>query len=447
MRHAWWLPLVGTLLAGFSLGDGAASTNAAQPHAVALCGPESAALRGLADDEGDGEGVDTAIRGRAGPVEVCGPAEDRRFCPSDDARALWLAGLRAPDLPVRATPRVEGFFRYLTESPRGRRVFREWLTEGAPYRDTVQATLRNDGLPEDLDAIAFVESGYCPTAESREGAAGLWQLMPATARAYGLAVTPAYDERRSLEKATGVAAHYLRDLRERFGSWELALAAYDMGYGRLLRRMRALSTNDYWALSRTQGVLPGETVRYVPEIEATALVLRNLDRFGFADPDRPAPAAVSDLEVPAGTSLALLARASGTSVVRLRELNPEWLAGTAPGDVAGGVTIHVPSRGVGRAEVMLPRLLARERPDPLEGRVGEAFDWGGDELGPAPASPADGGALTVYHRVAAGDTLESVASVFGEDPLEIVARNHLDPDAKLQTGMLIEVRVRDAATR
>jgi len=127
---------------------------------------------------------------------------------------------------------------------------------------------------------------------------GLWQFMPGTAHVYGLAVDEDFDERRNVEKATDAGVRYLSDLYERFGSWELAMAAYDMGYGRLTQRVQELSTNDYWTLSLVRGAIPDEALAYVPKIIAVALLLRNLDRFGFDEVQQDPPLTASALDVP-----------------------------------------------------------------------------------------------------------------------------------------------------
>src|SRR6185436_13264228 len=107
-----------------------------------------------------------------------------------------------------------------------------------------------------------------------------------------------YDERRSVERASQAAVRHLSDMRDRFGSWDLALAAYNMGYKALVDRIKDVSTNDFWTLSELEGVLPRETQLYVPKVLAAAVILRNLDRFGFDDVRTDAPVATADLECP-----------------------------------------------------------------------------------------------------------------------------------------------------
>jgi membrane-bound lytic murein transglycosylase D len=464
-------------------------------------GSESSALRVLRSPEFEMFGERTGEQ-HAGvtrpqtshPASVCGTGVERRLCNADDAdpgaapapEGNWMVGLRAPDIPVHASVRVERFFRYLTESTNGRKLFRNWLKRSGRYHDVVARALRERNMPQDLEALVFVESGYSPTAVSSEGAMGLWQFMPGTAHVYGLAVDEDYDERRSIEKATDAATRYLSDLYERFGSWELAMAAYDMGYGRLTQRVQELSTNDYWTLSLVRGAIPDEALAYVPKIIAVALLLRNLDRFGFDEVQQDPPLMASPLEVPAGTPLRLVARAAGTSVDRLRLLNPELLTPFAP-DRGNGVTLHVPSKGVARANTMLPRLLAHFHPGGSDDSVDDRFDWGSDELIPVPTrraprttslwnepmpgpsdrrppaemqgaetadregddgAPTDSETAVVFYRVDDGETLPAIARRFGIKTARIVADNRLDPAAKLQKGMLLKLHVpRSALSR
>jgi hypothetical protein len=129
----------------------------------------------------------------------------------------------------------------------------------------IAGILRENGLPASLLGVAAVESGFDPVALSPKGARGLWQLMPATARRYGLVVQPHRDERTDPAKSTYAAAHYMKDLFERFRDWPLALAAYNAGEDRVARAMQRGGARDFWTL-RKQSALPDETLRYVPTV-------------------------------------------------------------------------------------------------------------------------------------------------------------------------------------
>ncbi len=127
----------------------------------------------------------------------------------------------------------------------------------------------------------MVESGFDPTIKSPAGAAGLWQFMPDAGKIYGLSVDRWGDGRLSPLRATAAGIGYLADLKKRFGSWELSLAAYNMGYGGALATIKRFNSNDYWELSRFENGLPWETTLYVPKIIAVAIVSRNPQVFGL----------------------------------------------------------------------------------------------------------------------------------------------------------------------
>ena len=151
--------------------------------------------------------------------------------------------------------------------------------------------------------------------------------MPGAARAYGLEVSYWIDGRRDPERAADAAARYLKDLYVRFGSWPLAFAAYNAGYGAVLRSITNYNTNDYWELVKHESGLPWESSLYVPKILAAAIVGRNQAAFGFADVTPDPPFAFDEVEVPAGTTLATVARAAGAKTRGGRGAEPAAFAG------------------------------------------------------------------------------------------------------------------------
>jgi len=125
--------------------------------------------------------------------------------------------------------------------------------------------LEDEGIPQEIAAVVVVESGGRSTALSPKGALGLWQLMPDTARRYGLVVTPARDERLDVDRSTRAAARYLRDLYQQFSSWPLAFAAYNAGEQRVQRAVERAGSSDFIQLSSLR-LLPQETRNYVPAV-------------------------------------------------------------------------------------------------------------------------------------------------------------------------------------
>jgi|HubBroStandDraft_2_1064218.scaffolds.fasta_scaffold27742_2 membrane-bound lytic murein transglycosylase D len=242
----------------------------------------------------------------------------------------WLTHLELPDLPVRWDARVIRYLEFYKSDPRGRQLFAYWLRRSGRYRDAIRRSFRKKALPEDLSWIAMVESGYDPSARSPAGALGLWQFMPETGRLYGLTVDRWADQRLNVDAATDAAAELMADLYRRFGTWELAVASYNLGYGGMMSLVRRYNTNDFWALSRLEGSLPWETSLYVPKLIAIAIVGKNLATFGYADVVPEVPVDSDEIKVAPGTPLVAVAQAAGVPAKEIETLNLELRAGRTP---------------------------------------------------------------------------------------------------------------------
>lgn len=136
-----------------------------------------------------------------------------------------------------------------------------------PYVSKLKPIFLSEGVPQELVWVAEVESGFNPRARSPVGAVGLYQLMPETAKRFGLSTFPV-DERKDAEKSARAAAKYLRLLSTRFNDWRLALAAYNAGEGKIQRLLDKEKSKSFDAIATK---LPAETQMYVPRIEATIL--------------------------------------------------------------------------------------------------------------------------------------------------------------------------------
>jgi hypothetical protein len=141
-------------------------------------------------------------------------------------------------------------------------------------RPAVEPILRSHGVPTELAAVILVESGGRVDALSPKGARGLWQLMPDTARRYGLHVDEIRDDRLDVFKGTDAAARYFHDLYAQFGDWKLTLAAYNTGEGNVVSAIRMAHTEDFDQLANLR-MLPLETINYVPRVLATAQFIRH----------------------------------------------------------------------------------------------------------------------------------------------------------------------------
>lgn len=152
-------------------------------------------------------------------------------------------------------------------------------------RTQVEPILKAQGLPTEVLAVVKIESNGRLDALSSAGARGLWQLMPDTARRYGLVVSNSKDERLDPEKATWAATHYLRDLYALFGDWRLALAAYNAGEDAISRAIERFGSREFDVLSLKRAI-PDETRRYVPAVLAEMRLISSGKEHGVVLPVR-----------------------------------------------------------------------------------------------------------------------------------------------------------------
>jgi membrane-bound lytic murein transglycosylase D len=327
--------------------------------------------------------------------------------------------------------------------------------------------------------------------------------MPEGARIYGLTVDRWVDERLDPERSTLAAARYLSDLRRRFGGWELAFAAYNMGYGGLLASIRKYNTNDFWELSRLEAGMPLETALYVPKILAIAIVARNPAVFGCDDVELDPAVTFDKISLGSGVSLQAVAAASGAAAPEIEALNPQLVAKRTPPSPVDAKEqarweVRVPAGAGARAAKSMPKLLEREpKLERYLVRWGESLDdiatfrgttrWtlqtlnglrAGEPVRPGallfvPAAEGVGAAAAehllasgaplssegkpvvvvpaqrfsyegrrrVFYRVVAGDALRDLAAVLSVTPDEICRWNTLAPGASLHEGMTLQLFV------
>ncbi|MFH7767423.1 LysM peptidoglycan-binding domain-containing protein [Acinetobacter sp. BSP-28] len=220
---------------------------------------------------------------------------------------------------------------------------RGWFISRQPYLDRLSARAsrylyhtvkeaERRGLPTELALLPIIESSYDPAATSSAAAAGMWQFIPSTGRIYGLRQTSLYDGRRDVVESTRAAYEFLGGLYNQFGSWELALAAYNAGPGRIqqaINRNKAAGLpTDYWSLK-----LPQETMNYVPRFLAVAQIIKNPNAYGVSLP--PIANRPHFREVSVGpVSLNEVASITGLSRAELYQLNPghrgDWIDSQSP---------------------------------------------------------------------------------------------------------------------
>lgn len=210
---------------------------------------------------------------------------------------------------------------------------RGWFISRQPYIERLSARAsrylyhtvkeaERRGLPTELALLPIIESSYDPAATSSAAAAGLWQFIPSTGRIYGLQQTSQYDGRRDVVESTRAAYEFLGSLYNQFGSWELALAAYNAGPGRIqqaINRNKAAGlATDYWSLR-----LPQETMNYVPRFLAVAQIVKNPNAYNVRLPAIANRPHFREIHVGA-VSLNDISQITGLSRGELYALNPGY---------------------------------------------------------------------------------------------------------------------------
>ncbi|MCJ2377735.1 LysM peptidoglycan-binding domain-containing protein [Vibrio sp. ZSDZ34] len=193
-----------------------------------------------------------------------------------------------------------------------------------PFLYLITEKIEERGLPLELALLPVVESSFDAFAYSHGSAAGLWQFVPATGKAFGLEQNFWYDGRRDVAASTDAALDFLTQLNRRFdGDWNHAIAAYNSGGGRVssaIRKNKKLGKpTDFFSLD-----LPKETSGYVPKLLALADVLANKEKYGVEIPAIPNQPVLQLVDPKEQLDLAIAAKYAGMSVKELQSYNPAY---------------------------------------------------------------------------------------------------------------------------
>ena len=254
---------------------------------------------------------------------------------------------------------VENWIAYF--QGRGRKYMDSYLARSTRYLPMMKNTLRENGLPEDLVYIALIESGFSPIAKSGANAVGYWQFIKGTGQRFGLTVDTFTDERRDPVLSTRAAAEYFKALYELFGSWHLAMAAYNVGEMRVKRAVTKHMTRDFWALIQKRRALPPETRQYVPKFIAAVLIAKDPVKYGFPDIEYADPLSYDAVALASPISLTKLASNLKVDVEEIQLLNPKFRTDFVPLARGGETIVRIP---VGRAADALAALPLSESIQP-----------------------------------------------------------------------------------
>ena len=282
------------------------------------------------------------------------------------------------------------------------------------YFPLFEKKLKEVDLPTDLKYLSVVESALDPKAVSRVGATGLWQFMPATGKYYGLEINSVVDERSDPNRSTAAAAEYLKRLYERFDNWELAIAAYNSGGGRVSRAIKRSRSKNFWKVRR---YLPRETRNYVPAFIAATYLIEHYKeheltpRYPELDQQMTQTIMVYD-----HTSFYEVAQVTELPLDVIEALNPAYLQGFIPARQKG-YYLTLPKR-------VMPAFqdyLDKKRPD-FEARLRV-------QSTPVYISRSNTVDHTLYKQTTytplSGETLESIAAKAGCTVHQLKAWNNL----------------------
>ncbi|MBF0506139.1 MAG: transglycosylase SLT domain-containing protein [Nitrospirae bacterium] len=285
--------------------------------------------------------------------------------------------------------------------------FSVYLERSARYVDIMQEILKEKHLPEDLVFLPIVESGFNPNAYSRAKAVGPWQFIASTGKRYGLVIDWWRDERKDPVKSTVAAADYLKDLYKMFGSWNLALAAYNAGEGKISKALRKSDSDNYWSLLSTKQIR-NETKEYVPSYIAATMIANSPEEYGFHNLDYREPLEYDEVTVSFPLDIDVIAKCAECTVKEIREMNPELRRWSTPPNIKN-YTIRIPD---GSKEIFLKNLAS---------------------------IPKDERFTVEQYTMKKGDTIKKVAKKTGMPVSTILAMNSLSNLGQLKSGDTISL--------
>ena len=269
--------LVGVLAAGLALAQGVEPENSRRPDVIEKWSSELL------------KAADRKLEAAQDAVRINEELQQRKSAPGENIGSLrpdqWprayaevLTRQAAALLQAETGPSLQSAAARFTVDLFEPKASRPNANQTDHWAPIIRQILESEGLPPELLAVPLVESGFNPSAVSPKGARGLWQLMPETARRFGLRVDAISDERTDPLRSTVAAISYLKDLYASLGNWPLALAAYNAGLGRVLGAIQRGAPN--FTSMAARRLLPEETLRYVPLVIGTSDGMRFLPSTG-----------------------------------------------------------------------------------------------------------------------------------------------------------------------
>jgi membrane-bound lytic murein transglycosylase D len=242
-------------------------------------------------------------------------------------------------MPLRDTWTWEMLDRELTISAWDKAQVFLWLKRAGRYFPFLEKKLALENMPDDLKYLSVAESSLLSSVKSSQGAVGPWQFMAGTAEQNGLRTDKSIDERCDLEQSTDAALDHLKRLKNMFGTWTLAMAAYNCGENRIKKEMKDQQEQDFYKLK-----LPNETERYIFRIAAIKMIMEKPESYGFRVPEakiyRPTKCDTITVNIKNRIHITDFAKAIGTTFKNIRYLNPQIIDDFLP---TGVYNLNTPS--------------------------------------------------------------------------------------------------------
>src|SRR5665647_1910566 len=273
------------------------------------------------------------------------------------------------------------------------------------YFPLFEQVLGANNMPLELKYLSIIESALNTTIVSRMGAAGLWQLMIATGRMYGLEINSLVDERLSPDKATNAAAHFLKDLYSIYGDWNLVIASYNCGPGNVNKAIRKSGgKRDYWAI---YPFLPRETRNYVPIFIAANYTFRYAAEHNMCAAVVNMPLMTDTIMVHQRIHLEQVAAILNLPIEEVRLLNPQYRKDIIPGNIKPYV-LCLPLNYVNTFMTKYDEVLAYKADELINTRRSEI-----EILQVATPLASSGSEKVIYYKVKRGQNLGYVAAKYG----------------------------------
>lgn len=318
------------------------------------------------------------------------------------------------------------------------------------YMPIFEDALSRLQLPDELKYLPVIESALNPKAISKAGAAGLWQFMPSTATGKGLEVNSLVDERLDPLRSSYAAASLLKEFYDIYGDWALVLAAYNCGPGNVNKAIRnSGGRRDFWEI---YNYLPKETRGYVPAFIAATYIMNNYGKHGITPVTARSPIVTDTVHVTNRVHFKQISDVMGIPVEELRTLNPQYKQDIVPGNIKP-YTLILPSVQAYCYKANEDSILSFNRNqyeqravvEPMTGvsKSQSELQADADARNSTITGSDSKGAyidelVVKYHTVQRGETLKSIADMYGIPLEDLMASNDLS-SSKVKRGKKLKI--------